>query len=71
MIISFDNTNKNLKLVAKKLDIVVKDRVIKTRSKLNSRIDKFKSKNYEIIKDLSLYNVPKCFNFMVFYKIIL
>jgi hypothetical protein len=79
-----DNTDKNLKMVAKKLDIAVEDRVVKTKSKLknesfivmynssksykyqvikskneslNSRIDKLKSKNYEIIEELSLYNV--------------
>jgi len=72
-------------MVAKKLDIAVEDRVVKTKStlknesfvimynssksykyqvikskneSLNSRIEKFKSKNYEIIKDLSLYNDP-------------
>ena len=36
-----------------------KYQVIKSKNEsLNSRIEKFKSKNYEIIKDLSLYNVP-------------
>ena len=36
-----------------------KYQVIKSKNEsLNSRIEKFKSKNYEIIKELSLYNVP-------------
>ena len=50
-----DNTDKNLKMVAKKLDIAVEDRVVKTKSTLKNEsfvimYNSSKSYKYQVIK---------------------
>jgi hypothetical protein len=52
---TLDNTDKNLKIVAKKLDIAVEDRVVKTQSKLKNEsfiimYNSSKSYKYQVIK---------------------